>query len=214
MRLLHYARLHPRLLAMIGVSLAVFAALSVTLRLPTAVLIAWDAGALLYLALTGAMILRSDLHRMKRRANREDEGATVILALTMAAALASLAAIGAELHGIRTASAVEQTWRLVLAGITILCSWFFVNTIFAIHYAHEFYSARREQVTLAFPGEHPPDYGDFLYFSFTIGAAFQTSDVTILSRRMRRFVLAHTIIAFLFNTMILALTVNVGAGLL
>ncbi len=93
-------------------------------------------------------------------------------------------------------------------------SWFFVHTIMTLHYAHDHYSPRAGG-RLEFPDKPPePSYGDFLYFAFTIGAAAQTSDVTIASPRIRRVVLLHTVLSFLFNTTILALAVNVGASLL
>jgi uncharacterized membrane protein len=130
------------------------------------------------------------------------------------AAVASLAAIAIELYGIHDDPAGRQVFRLTVAAITILCSWFFVHTIYAIHYAHEYYGDAGERQGLKFPHENRPDYWDFLYFSFNLGAAAQTSDVVVTSKRMRRLVLAHTILAFLFNTTILALAVNVGAGLL
>ena len=132
----------------------------------------------------------------------------------MAAAVASLIAIAAELSGIKADQSGQQVFGLAIAGVTILCSWFFVHTIYAIHYAHEYYGDEGERQGLAFPDKEQPDYWDFLYFSFNIGAAGQTSDVAIVSKRMRRLALAHTIMSFLFNTTILALAVNVGAGLL
>ncbi|WP_205769533.1 DUF1345 domain-containing protein [Microvirga sp. KLBC 81] len=150
---------------------------------------------------------------MQQRAAEEDETAVVFLILTLATAVASLAAIAVGLYGIHDADD-ERVFRLAVAGVTILCSWFFVHTIHAIHYAHEYYGDRGERQGLAFPHKDQPDYWDFLYFSFNLGAAAQTSDVVIVSKRMRRLALAHTILAFLFNTTILALAVNVGAGLL
>ena len=150
----------------------------------------------------------------RQQARREDEGAFVILVLTVVAALASLAAIGAELSDIQGSAAEERIIRLALAGVTILCSWFFLHTVFAIHYAHEYYGDEGEAGGLLFPNEAEPDYWDFMYFSFTIGATAQTSDVNVTSRFMRRLVLGHCILAFLFNTTILAIVVNVGAGVI
>jgi uncharacterized membrane protein len=176
-------------------------------------LVAWDIGIALYLALTCIMAVRSTTAMMQVRAAEEDETALVFLVLMLSAAVVSLAAIGVELSGIHDASGPE-TSRLAIVGITILCSWFFVHTIYAVHYAHEYYSDKGERRGLAFPNDDKPDYWDFLYFSLNLGAAAQTSDVEIVSKRMRRLALVHTILAFLFNTTILALAVNVGAGLL
>jgi uncharacterized membrane protein len=178
------------------------------------VLAAWDAAAALYLVLAWIMMSRSNVDSMRKRAQQEDEAALVILALTVTASVASLGAIAAELAGIGGAESAGQATRLALAGVTILCSWFFLHTVFAVHYAHEFYGDAGEDRGLAFPQEPAPDYWDFMYFAYTIGAAAQTSDVTITTRRMRRLVLAHTVLSFLFNTTVLALVINVGAGLL
>ncbi len=93
-------------------------------------------------------------------------------------------------------------------------SWFFLHTIFAIHYAHEFHASDAGTPDLIFPGGEEPDYWDFLYFAFTIGATAQTSDVGVAARRIRRTVLAHAVFSFFFNTGILALAVNVGASLI
>ena len=178
------------------------------------ILAAWDIAAFLYLGLAWTMLARASIETMQQRAQQEDEGAVVILGLTVAAAVASLGAIGAELAGIHVNEPAGQVIRLALAGITILCSWLFLHTVFAIHYAHEFYGDHGEGSGLAFPGEPKPDYWDFMYFAFTIGSAAQTSDVTVVSRLMRRLVLIHTVLSFLFNTTILALVVNLGAALL
>ncbi len=177
-------------------------------------ILSWDLGAFLYLVLAWTMFARSTNADLHRRASAEDEGAVAVLVLTVVAAIASLFAIGAELAGIRGAGAEAATARIAVAVGTILCSWFFLHTIFALHYAHVDYDSESRAWALGFPGDNPPDYWDFVYFSFNLGAAAQTSDVMITSSRVRRVVLAHTILSFLFNTMVLALTVNVGAGLL
>lgn len=211
---LRSARLRPRLLIAGAAAGLLFALLPSDERLTSRMLAAWDTGVLLYLVLAAAMMARSSVATMRDRANVEDEGAVAVLLLTLGAAVASLAAIAAELNGIKSASGPDQAIRLGLAALTILCSWFFVNLMFAIHYAHDYYGDAGRRRGLIFPHESEPDYIDFLYFSFTIGAAAQTSDVTVGSRRMRRLVLGQTVLAFLFNTTILALAINVGAGLL
>ncbi len=208
------ARLRPRLLGAVLVAVLVFAALPSSWPANSRLLLAWDIGIACYLALAFTMAVRSSTAKMQERAAQEDESAVVVLVLTLAASVASLAAIAVELTGIQEDQGAQQAFRLSIAAITILCSWFFVHTIYAIHYAHEYYGDGGERRGLAFPHEGHPDYWDFLYFSFNLGAAAQTSDVVIVSRRMRRLALAHTILSFLFNTTILALAVNVGAGLL
>ncbi len=214
MRISLQARLRPRLLGSALATFLVFAVLPRSWSVNTRMLVAWDIGVACYLFLAWIMALRSSTAQMQVRAAREDESGVVVLALTLAASVASLAAIAVELTDIHAGQGDRQDFHLSIAGITILCSWFFVHTIYAIHYAHEYYGDGGERRGLAFPHESQPDYWDFLYFSFNLGAAAQTSDVVIASRRMRRLVLAHTILSFLFNTTVLALAVNIGAGLL
>jgi uncharacterized membrane protein len=179
-------------------------------RLATRLLVGWDISAGLYLALVAHMMSVSSIHRIRGRAAREDEGQAAILVLTVTAALASLGAIVAELG-----SAVGTNRRpshVVLAVLTILLSWAFIHAIFALHYAHEFYD-ETEGGGLAFPGgDLEPDYWDFVYFSFVVGMTSQVSDVCITSKRIRRVVTAHGVIAFVFNVALLALTVNIAAS--
>jgi uncharacterized membrane protein len=179
-------------------------------RLATRLLVGWDISAGLYLALVAHMMSVSSIHRIRGRAAREDEGQAAILVLTVTAALASLGAIVAELG-----SAVGVNRRpshVVLAVLTILLSWAFIHAIFALHYAHEFYD-ETEGGGLAFPGgDLEPDYWDFVYFSFVVGMTSQVSDVCITSKRIRRVVTAHGVIAFVFNVALLALTVNIAAS--
>ena len=133
--------------------------------------------------------------------------------------MAILLAIASELHDIRDQPAAGTGLRVTLAAVTILLAWFFMNTIFALHYAHFFYgntdaSAGVEARGLDFPGRAEPDYWDFLYFSFVIGMTFQVSDVQIENHRLRRIALAHGVLAFLFNVVVLALTINIVAEIL
>jgi uncharacterized membrane protein len=102
---------------------------------------------------------------------------------------------------------------LLFAVATVLLSWAFVHSIFAVHYAHEFYRKGTTASGLEFPGgDATPDYSDFFYFSFVIGMTFQVSDVQVTNRSIRRAVLAHGIVAFLFNVALLAIIINVAAG--
>lgn len=209
-----FIRLRPRLLVSAIIASAALLFLPDAWPLTSRILFAWDTGAILYLGMAWRLMAVSTVKAVRQRARQEDEGAAVILCLTALAALASLGAIGMELSGLRFGGNAGQTTRLGLAGVTIFCSWVLLHTIFAIHYAHEFYSDRHGAGGLGFPGELEPEYWDFMYFAFTIGSAAQTSDVTVVSRRMRRVVLAHTVVSFLFNTTILALVINIAAGLL
>jgi uncharacterized membrane protein len=158
------------------------------------------------------MIGRSDVHGIRRRAASQDEGQAVLLVLTVVSALASLAAIFAELGASGSAGAGRQPAQLILAAVTIVLSWAFIHTMFALHYAHEFYD-QEAGGGMAFPGGDPePDYWDFVYFSFVIGMTSQVSDVGVTSKSIRRTVTAHGIVAFVFNATLLALTVNIAAS--
>lgn len=177
-------------------------------------LLAWNAGALLWIVLCVGVMFEADVQRMRRRAEEQDEGAVIILIVSCAAAIFTLVAIAFLLSGMEDKSNAEKIFHLALAGCTVLSSWFFVHLAFAFHYAHEYYRGDSRQGML-FPGpDNRPDYWDFAYFAANMGAASQTSDVQITSSRLRRLVLAHTILSFFFNTTILALGVNVAAGLL
>jgi len=134
-----------------------------------------------------------------------------VLVLTVFAALASLGAILAEL-GVSPGASRTAT-QLALATTTIALSWAFTHTIFALHYAHDFYGDYGgKRSGLNFPGEEEPDYWDFVYFSFVIGMTSQVSDVAVTSQLIRRTVNAHGIVSFFFNATLLALTVNIAAS--
>ncbi|MDI7860404.1 DUF1345 domain-containing protein [Rhizobiaceae bacterium n13] len=176
-------------------------------------LLAWICGVLAYLATSWYRMLNADVDQIRQRATELDSSEVVIFGLSVGAALASLGGIGFELHGIESASGGEKLLRASLVMTTILLSWTFLHTLFTIHYAHRYYG--EPEGGLGFPG-HPRDpiYWDFLYFSFTIGVASQTADIDLTSMPMRRLVLFHSILSFLFNATILALAINVGASIL
>jgi uncharacterized membrane protein len=157
---------------------------------------------------------RADVHHIRRRARLQDEGQTMLLVLTAVAALASLGAIIALLG--TAGGTTRSPIQLVFATVTIVLSWAFTHTMFALHYAHEFYDENGGKGGgMQFPGEDPePDYWDFLYFSFVIGMCAQVSDVTVSCKPIRRTVFAHSVISFIFNAALLALTVNIAASAL
>ena len=210
--LVRIARGHPRLLLAIAVGLVVIAAVPGEWRIATRLLIGWDVAVGLYLLAAYEMIWRSDVTRMRRRAALYDEGAVIILVLTVGAALASLGAILAEL-GVSHQASGRPPGQLALAAATIGLSWAFIHTIFALHYAHEFYRERPDAAGgLAFPGGEEPDYWDFVYFSLVVGMTSQVSDVGVTSKVIRRTVAAHGVVSFFFNAALLALTVNIAAS--
>jgi uncharacterized membrane protein len=175
----------------------------------TALLVGWDSGVAVYLVLIALLIRAADTAEIRRRAAQEDVGRMVILALTAVAALASLVAIYVEVN--RVGEQAFALWRLALDVVTVGLSWFLVQVIFAIHYAHDYYGPG-EAGGLAFPGgKRDPNYGDFLYFALVVGMTSQVSDVAVTGARMRRTVAAHGVIAFWFNVAVLALLINVAA---
>jgi uncharacterized membrane protein len=210
---------HPRLAIAAVLGVAAYLVLPSSIAETTRLLAAFDLAATAFLAAIWIMMARANTAVMRRRAQVEDEGRYVVLALSAAVAIAILLSIAFELHGIHELPPGAAGIRVVLAVVTILLAWFFMNTMFAVHYAHSFYGdaddpAAAEVRGLAFPGSSDPDYWDFLYFSVVIGMTFQVSDVQIESRHLRRVALAHGVIAFFFNVVVLALTINIIAGLL
>jgi uncharacterized membrane protein len=213
-KFIRMAKARPRLFLAfaIGIVVAFVFAAIVQSRLASALLIGWDVCAGLYLVLSFYLMSKADVHRMRRQARLQDEGQFTILILTAGAALASLLAIvallGTSHGGMRNAS------DLSLATITILLSWAFTHTIFALHYAHEYYDENDGKGGgMQFPGDEPePDYWDFMYFSFVIGMCAQVSDVTVSCKPIRRTVFGHSVVSFIFNAALLALTVNIAAS--
>jgi uncharacterized membrane protein len=214
--ILRIIRARPRLSGSAAVGVAVIAALPSSWWISTRLLVGWDAGIALYLVLVYTLFARSEAGHIRGYALRQDEGRVAILVLTVFAALASLGAILGELgSGQGTGQAASRTpAQLALATATIVLSWAFIHTIFALHYAHDFYSDHRDRKCLNFPGDEAPDYWDFVYFSFVIGMTSQVSDVTVASRPMRHTVTAHGIVSFLFNASLLALMVNIAASVI
>lgn len=181
----------------------------------TRMLIAWNVGAILYLVLAARMMFWSTHECMRIRALHEDEGRMIILALVVLAALMSIGAIVAELSVVKEMHGSLRYAHIGLTVLTILSSWAFTQLMFALHYAHDYYAAeaRGNSGGLEFSSEHAPDYSDFLYFSCVIGTSGQTADVSFTSRAMRRVGTVHCVLAFFFNTTLLALTVNIASGL-
>lgn len=197
-------------------------ALPASLDLSSRLLIGWNIAIVLYLILVGIMMVRSTHESMRRRAQQLDEGRHAVLLLAVAAALGSLVAIVFELYNLKSAPPDIVALHIGLALATIISAWSFVHLIFTEHYAHGFYRDldKAEDAAdddkgkgLRFPGQPRPDYLDFLYFSFTIGVANQTADTAVVSRTMRVLVLIHSVISYFFNTIILALTINIAAGM-
>lgn len=188
--------------------------------LPTRIIIIWDTGAICFLVLAWVMMNGATPQKMRLRAQRLDNSRLTILIVIVASACASLLAITFMLKGGKNIPEWILTLHVTLAVLTIVVSWLLMHTTFALHYAYSYYRDRSANLTtdqaegLDFPGEHQPDYWDFLYFSFVIGMTCQVSDVQIASRSLRRLALVHGVLTFFFNTVILALSINIIAGLI
>jgi uncharacterized membrane protein len=199
-------QLHFRLFISIAVGAAIaLALLGLPWRIATRLLVGWDAAVALYLVLTYRVMADASVARIRERAAIVDEGATALLILTPAAALASLVAVVIELGH------APSLTQITLAISTIVLSWAFMHSIFALHYAHEFYGEGRDDSIggLIFPGKDDPDYWDFLYYSLVVAMTAQVSDVQITSKTIRRLTTLHGAISFFFNATVLALTVNI-----
>ena len=204
-----------RLLVAIAAGALLAMILPPTTRVATRFLLGWDLTALIYVVFAFVMIFRSTVETCHERAALYDEGDWMIVALVVGSAIASFAAIFAELAAIKSGRAPAAI-SLVVTGLTVALAWTFTHVVFTLHYANLYYRPHKGGVPggLDFQGDEPPDYRDFLYYSFVIGCAAQTADVSTTSRDMRVVSLVHGVVAFAFNTAILALMINVGASLL
>lgn len=207
-----------RLLFCAAIGAIVVGSLPNTLRLSIRLASGWVVGVALFLTITAFIIVGSSPERVRRRARLVDPRRWMILAIIVAAAAVSLVALGFTLQREAHETATALAARLALAGLTVVASWTVTHTVFALHYAHHYYGdgpapgADDDRGGLAFPGDELPDYWDFLYFSFVVGMTCQVSDVQVTSRPMRRMTLIHGVLSFFFNTVILALSVNLLAS--
>lgn len=178
----------------------------------------WDAFALVSLALVWVSIYQADVDRIRAVAAQEDFSRTVATLFILVAASASLLAVVALLGTLHGLDGAAQARRLALLVAAVGSSWLLVHTVFTLRYAHEYYdqdTPGQDNGGLDFPGdEKEPDYLDIAYFAFVIGMTAQTADVSITSRKLRRLALVHCLIAFGFNTALVALVINGVAGAL
>jgi uncharacterized membrane protein len=215
-------RAHPRLFLGFVIGTAVYFLLPHSLKLTTRLLLGWNAGTWFYFLTTGWLIFRATPESIRWNAKSSDEGRFFILILASLAAIASIGAIIAQLAIVKDFSGTMKALHIALAAATIISAWFFIHLTYALHYAHEYFDEYFEHPDrppsdrggLKFPGDDDPDYFDFLYFSYVIGVASQTADVELCSREMRRVALGHCVLAFFFNSAVLALTINIAAGLI
>jgi len=211
-----HLRAHPHLVvsALAGVVIAVAA--SNIDGLVRRCLLGWNAGVWLYLAWTAWTMLRCDTVRLKRIAQAQAEGARMVLAIVTFAALVSLGAVITELPAAKAAAHGHKLLPVLFTLSTVIGSWLLVPTLFSLNYASQYHVQDNDGGGIRFPDEttnFEPDYSDFLYFSFTIAVATQTADVVITNRSVRRLVLAQSVLSFVFNTAIVAFTINMATSL-
>ena len=220
-----YLRLHWPLVA-----LMLIAASSVVWPVPGGWLarlaLGWDVGVALFLVESAVKLARGkSTDQIRRHAAALDEAGPAVLPLALVAAIASVAVVVGEAIQAAGGGSGQAGGAAVLALVTVALSWTFTHVIFAFHYAHAFYAPSiasgakgktqsRDVGGLVFPGGEEPDYWDFLHFSLIIGVAQQTADIQIADRSLRRTSTVHSVTAFLFNTVVVALAVNMAVSLL
>jgi uncharacterized membrane protein len=178
----------------------------------TAPLLGWDAAGMTLFALSWELVARADAALTRERAGSEDPGRTFVYVIVVVTSIASLFAAALLVPGAHTrATAPAQTIALSLT--TVALAWAMTHTAFTFRYAHLYYREDEEGVGgVAFPGGADPTYFDFAYFAFTIGMCFQVSDVSVTSPQIRRALLLHAIISFVYNSVVLALVLNLVFG--
>ncbi len=206
---------------MTGIVLGFIAGILCNLLISKAVvlnlMVAWDLGALIFLALTWRVILSSNAEQTKARATREDPGRYGVFLIAIGSSLVSLFAAVFVLHGkkdIVNPSLIGLLDTLAILGVIL--AWIMTHTAYTLRYARIYYApdhTGEARAGLLFPGKEAPDDLDFAYFSFVLGMAFQVSDVSITCKHIRRTVLGHSLQSFLYNTVILALSLNLLFGL-
>ena len=192
------------------------------LPLPTAwstqVLLAWCAGSGTFLALSWWLAVRFDAQRTRARALAQDQSHRILSGLLLLSVFISAGAIALMLQHVKDLATAQRAAHLALSMLALAASWLLMQTVFAFHYAHLYYQCESRGhaagAGLQFPGKQAPDYFDFLYYAHVVGMTSQVSDVVVTARHMRRLTLLHSLAAFAFNMLVLALSINVVAGAL
>lgn len=180
------------------------------------ILIAYNAGVILYVGLALHMMFTSSKQHMRSRARVQDDGQIAVLLSVVIASIISLLAIAAQLSIAKDLIGFSKFAHIALAGLTVITSWSFAQMMFALHYAHAYYQPEdgAHAGGLDFPGTKEPEYPDFLYVACVIGTSGQTADVAFSTSTMRRVGLLHCVLAFFYNATMIALTINISANLI
>jgi len=215
-RLLRIIRARPHLFAGAAIGLVSFFPLSLVHETAIRAILAFDIGSFVFLALTFGSFFSTKDYDISAAAKRQQEGEWSVFALTILGAIMSFTSIFL-FSGAPSGHKAERGLYLAFVVVTLMLSWLVTHVSFAYRYAHEYYTVDGEsgpEGGLAFPGDDRPGYLDFIYFSFVLGMTFQVSDVNITAKKFRRLATVQGLIGFLFNTVILALSVNIAASLL
>jgi uncharacterized membrane protein len=215
----HYARFDPRtapgrLLLALAVGFAVGWLLPDRHGLALRIVAGWDAGSFSVLCFIWVFILTGDSTRTSCRAAAADPGRTVVWILVLMASTFSLFSAAFVMRHAHRIDPERGTLLLGLSLIAVGTAWSLTHTSYTLRYAHLYYRDEGGVGGLVFPGDRPPDDFDFAYFAYTIGMCFQVSDVVITSWQIRRAVLSHAVLSFAYNTVILALALNLLFGVL
>lgn len=212
---------HYKLYISLFVALIIFGCSYGRISTSSEIIITWLGYAITTLFLSWLTILNVHPIEMKRIAKGQDSSGSLIFIFVLTAALVSLFVVVLLLRSTQHLSGNALTLHVLLSIVAVMCSWTLVHTTFVFKYAHVYYELDTEDVTpsdykegLDFPEEKEPDYLDFTYFSFVIGMTFQVSDVVINSKRIRHLALVHSLVSFAFNTVIVALSINIISGLM
>ena len=205
-----------RLAVVIAVGVVTYIAQPISISWHTRAVVSWDLSVLIYLALAWWLIASSDAAATRDHALSQDQSGYVIFLFVVVSACASVVAIGFVVGTIRELDVWARAWHLALTIGALISSWLLIQTVFAFHYAHRYYAILHRERTatpeLLFPGGKEPDYLDFAYYASVVGMTSQVSDVAVTSRSMRRLTLVHSVLAFVFNIAVLALSINIIAS--
>jgi uncharacterized membrane protein len=205
------SRIAPwRFLLFLILAAALSAVLAASFGWQQGIMLGFDIAALAFMILC-APLFRHEADQMREMARRNDANRVLLLGITVIVSGVILVAVASELMQ----RGERQTMTIALVLATLVLSWLFSNLVYALHYAHLFYSSENDSKDcggITIPETEEPDYWDFLYFSTCLGMTFQTSDVDITSRRIRRTVMVHCLAAFVFNLGVIAFSINVIGG--
>lgn len=198
-----------RLLVAVVVGIVVLALVALFGEWPLPLLAGWDATAFVLLSITMHLIYSSDAPATRQHAQRDDETKGTARLLVLLVSMASLLGVGWALHTAKDAGMSTRIWLLALSVLTVVLSWIVVNGTFTLHYAHLYYETAQNGIT--FPDTESPAYRDLAYVAFTIGMTYQVSDTALRTPAMRRAVLHHSLVSYVFGVVIVATTVNILA---